>query len=237
MPAAIEALVEADIEKAMAKEGETIPDLGETWTFAQRDGSDQVVTNDWLDVDNAAGTVVSIDYDKYLEFVCKTALLKTTPAFENYGTSLEGQMNESNLSGNKETEYNHWLGWAWENDVKAGNAVGSDDTGLSFDAFMETEAGKAVSMQMKMINPMPYLVSDEGDSAPYWYVRHGMRDRDTSFAVEVALFHAIQNDSTVKNANVAIAYMQPHAGNYDVQEAYAWLDEMLAEAGVPVTEK
>ena len=61
--------------------------------------------NDWLDVDNAADTVVSIDYGKYLEFVCTTALLKTTPAFENYGTLFEARMNESNLSGNKETEY------------------------------------------------------------------------------------------------------------------------------------
>jgi hypothetical protein len=83
---------------------------------------------------------------------------------------------------------------------------------------------------MKMINPMPYLISDEGDSAPYWYVRHGIRDRDTSFAVEVALFYAIQNDPTVKDANYALAYMQPHGGNYDVQEAYGWLAEVLAQA-------
>ncbi len=227
MPGAIKALVKADVENAMAQEGETIPDLGETWTFIQRDGSKQVVANNWLDVDNAAHTVVSIDYGKYLEFVCTTAQLKTTPAFENYGTSLEGQMNESNLSGDKGTEYSHWLGWSWEHDVKAGNVVGSDDTGLSFDEFMKTVAGKAVKLQMKMINPMPYLLSKEGDSAPYWYVRYGMRDRDTSFAVEVALFYAIQSDPSVKDANCAIAYMQPHSGNYDVQEAYAWLAGVL----------
>jgi hypothetical protein len=236
MPGAIEALVQAGVEKAMAN-GETVPDLGETWTFAGRSfpggppAEDTVVTNDWLDVDNDAGTVVSIDYGKYLEFVCTTAKLKTAPAFENYGTSLQYFMNESNLSGDETTEYNHWLGWSWENDVIPDNAVGLDDTDLSFGEFMGTAAGQAVAHQMKMINPMPYLLSaEEGDSAPYWYVRHGIRDRDTSFAVEAALFYAIQNDSTVQDANYALAYMQPHGGNYDVQEAYGWLAGALAEA-------
>jgi hypothetical protein len=229
MPGAIVALVKAGVEKAMAN-GETVPDFGEDWTFKQRDGSELVVTNDWLDVDNDADTVESIDYGKYLEFVVKTAKLKTAPAFENYGTPLQYQMNESNLSGGETTVYNHWLGWSWENDVIRDNGVGWDDTLLSFDEFMGTAAGKAVAHQMKMINPMPYLLSREGDSAPYWYVRHGIRDRDTSFAVEAALFYAIQNDRTVKDANYALAYMQPHGGNYDVQEAYGWLAEVLAQA-------
>ncbi|MBC7251395.1 MAG: hypothetical protein H5T62_14060 [Anaerolineae bacterium] len=230
MPDAIVALVKADIEKAMAKEDETIPDLGETWTFTQRDGSELAVINDWLDVDNDTDTVVSIDYGKYLEFVATTAKLKTAPAFDNYGTPLQYRMNESNLAGDEMTEYSHWLEWSWENDAISDNKVGLDDTGLTFDEFMATDAGKAVMKQMKMINPMPYLTSDEGDSAPYWYVRHGMRDRDTSFAVEVALFYAIQNDPAVQDANFAIAYMQPHGGNYDVQEAYSWLAGVLAAA-------
>jgi hypothetical protein len=229
MPGAIEALVEAGVEKAMAN-GATVPDLGENWEFVQRDGSILVVPNDWLDVDNGAGTVESIDYGKYLEFVCKTAKLKTAPAFENYGTPLQYRMNESNLSGDETTEYSHWLGWSWENDIVPDNGVGMDDTGLNFEQFLQTQPGRDVIYQMEMVNPMPYLISDEGDSAPYWYVRHGIRDRDTSFAVEVALFYAIQNDSTVQDANYALAYMQPHGGNYDVQEAYGWLAGVLAAA-------
>jgi hypothetical protein len=230
MPGAIVALVKAGVEKAMVN-GEIVPDLGESWTFYDRYGNPlPPVTNDWLDVDNEADAVVSIDYGKYLEFVVKTAKLKTAPAFENFGTPLQYRMNESNLSGDETTVYNHWLGWSWENDIIPDNGVGLDDTGLTFDQFMQTKAGRAVVHQMEMINPMPYLLSDEGDSAPYWYVRHGIRDRDTSFAVEAALFYAIQNDPTVKDANYALAYMQPHGGNYDVQEAYGWLAEVLAAA-------
>ena len=52
---------------------------------------------------------------------------------------------------------------------------------------------------MDMSNPMPYLLSDaEGDSAPYWYFRHGMKDRDTSFDVPVALYYAVLNASDVE---------------------------------------
>ena len=45
---------------------------------------------------------------------------------------------------------------------------------------METEDGKALAKQMEMASPIPYLLSN-GQSAPYWYVHHGMRDRDTAF--------------------------------------------------------
>jgi hypothetical protein len=225
LPGAIQALVKAGVEKAMAN-GVTVTDLGEKWEFGASS-----MTNDWLDVDNDANSVVSIDYGKYLEFVATITPLKGAPAFDNYGTSLKGRMNESDLSGTETEEYSHWLDWSWENDNQPGNQVGLDDTKLDYDQFMATDAGKAVVAQMQMVNPMPYLISDtEGDSAPYWYVRHGMRDRDTSFAVEVALFYAIQNDPNVKDANFALAYMQPHAGDYDVQEAYAWLAGVLAAA-------
>jgi hypothetical protein len=225
MPDAIVALAKAGAEKAMAN-GETVPDLGEEWKLGAKS-----MTNDWLDVDNDANTVVSIDYGKYLEFVATITALKGVPAFDKFGTPLQGGMNESNLSGTETEEYSHWLGWSWDNDVISGNNVGLDDTNIDFDQFVATDAGKAVVEQMQMVNPMPYLISDtEGDSAPYWYVRHGMRDRDTSFAIEVALFYAIQNDPTVKDANYALAYMQPHSGDYDVQEAYAWLAGVLASA-------
>ena len=225
MPGAIEAEVKAGVEKAMAG-GETVTDLGEEWSLGAKS-----VTNEWLDVDNDTDTVVSIDYDKYLEFVVAASALKKTPAFDNFGTSLQGGMNESNLSGDETQEYSHWLGWSWENDVVSGNTVGLDDTGMDAVQFMDSEAGIALVAQMRMVNPMPYLISDaDGDSAPYWYVRNGMRDRDTSFAVQLALFRVIQNDTTVKDADCALVYMQAHAGDYDVQEAYAWLAGVLAAA-------
>ena len=92
-------------------------------------------------------------------------------------------------------------------------------------------AGKAVLKQMKMINPMPYLVSDtEGNSAPYWYFRHGMLDRDTSFAVEAALYYAVLNAHDVSNVNFELAWLKGHGGDYDVPEAYEWVAESVDNA-------
>ena len=102
---------------------------------------------------------------------------------------------------------------------------------LPGDSFIQTDAGKAVVKQMKMINPMPYLVSDtEGDSSPYWYFRHGMKDRDTSFAVPVALYYAVLNASDVSNVNFNLAWLKPHGGDYDVPEAYEWVAEAVDNA-------
>ncbi len=97
--------------------------------------------------------------------------------------------------------------------------------------YIQTAAGKAVLKQMKMINPMPYLVSDtEGNSAPYWYFRHGMLDRDTSFAVEAALYYAVLNAHDVSNVNFELAWLKGHGGDYDVPEAYEWVAEAVDNA-------
>ena len=49
--------------------------------------------------------------------------------------------------------------------------------------------------------------------------------------VAAALYDAILEDSSVKDAKFKLAWMRPHSGNYDVQEAYAWLAGVLAKAG------
>ena len=103
---------------------------------------------------------------------------------------------------------------------------GTDDTGLTWE---ENLPGSQLEEQIKLIDPIAYLVdASNGDSAPNWYARHGLRDRDTSFAVEAGLFYAIKNDPTVQDANVGLAYIEGHGGDYDVQEAYAWLAGVLA---------
>ncbi len=112
-----------------------------------------------------------------------------------------------------------------------GDGSGLDDTGKKWDAYIADPA-TTLDDQIRMVSPMTYLNSS-ADSAPYWYVRHGMVDRDTSFAVEVALYYAILKDPSVKDVNFRLAWMRPHSGNYDVQEAYAWLAGVLAKAGDP----
>lgn len=121
--------------------------------------------------------------------------------------------------------YSNFERWAWDNNNVSGDSSGIDDTGLSWAAYIH---GSELEKQIKLVSPIPYLIKHrEADCAPFWYVRHGMRDRDTSFATQVTLFYAIDNNPTVIDANYKIAYIQPHSGNYDVQEAYSWLAEVL----------
>ena len=93
---------------------------------------------------------------------------------------------------------------------------------------METEEGQALDLQLQMSSPIPYLVGDrESTVSPNWYVRHGFRDRDTAFALQAVLFRALENNESVVDPNCEFAWIQPHSGDYDVQEAYAWLDGVL----------
>ena len=113
----------------------------------------------------------------------------------------------------------------------ADNGCGRDDTGLDWNAFLETEEGQDLSLQLRMTNAIAYLNDSEGEDAgvkaPYWYVRYGMNDRDSSFAVETILRYSITNNADVENADFEFAWLKPHSGDYDVTEAYAWLDSVL----------
>ncbi len=54
-----------------------------------------------------------------------------------------------------------------------------------------------------------------------------MLDRDTSFAMQMILYYAVTNDPKVKDTNFKLPYLTGHAGNYDVQEAFKWINEKL----------
>ncbi len=218
---AITKIVEKEIEEAYVEVGPTqmAADIN---ALAYKD-------NSWYSVD--ANGKATLDYDKYLYFVVQNKALKTPPAFDNYKSVLQGQMNESNLAGTSTQEYSPFSEWAWEHNGAAGDGVGSDDVGLPWDAYVQTDAGKAVVQQMDMVDPMPYVLNAKnGDSAPYWYYRHGMIDRDTSFAVEVGLYYAILTSRSVQNVNFELAWLKPHSGNYDVPEAYEWVAEAVENA-------
>ena len=170
----------------------------------------------------------SYDYRKHLYYVALYTALKPAPSFSNLG--LYGiQMNEDNLFGSEADEYCPFNPYSWNNDAQA-NTVGKDDTGMTWDELMQTDAGRALQLETKMTCAMDYLLEGQSDAAPYWYVRHGMDDRDASWAVEATLFASIMNSPQVREHNVGFAWLKPHSGDYDVPEAYAWLKLMLEKS-------
>lgn len=218
---AITAMVEKEIEEAYVEVGQTQM-LSDTNALAYPDSS-------WYSIDGSGNATLNLG--DYLYFIVRNQTLKTPPAFDNYKTPLQAAMNESNLAGTPAQEYSHFTEWGWNHNNAPGDGIGLDDTGLMWGEYILTDAGKAVVKQMDMVNPMPYLVSNtNGDSAPYWYYRHGMRDRDTSFAVEVALYYAVLNARDVRHANFELAWLKGHSGDYDVPEAYEWVAEAVDNA-------
>lgn len=188
-------------------------------------------SDDWSDFlefdENGLPTIT--DYEQYLYFVSRNQPLKVTPAFSNVGLG-NAQQNEDNLYGSEDSAYCPFTRYSWDND-KAENGYGLDETGLTWDEYLATEEGQELTEQLQMSSPIPYLRSEEnGDSAPYWYVRHGMRDRDTSFALQTVLYYSLKNDDSIKDIDFLLPWLEPHSGDYDVQRAYTWLADVLAEA-------
>ena len=183
---------------------------------------------DWLNLQEDGS--YDFDYDELLYFVARNTALKVACAFSNAGMGIASasNQNEDSLFGTAAQPYSAFEFYSWNHDATAGNGVGPDDTGLDWDAFLETEDGQAQLLQMQMASPIPYLTGANGDSAPHWYVRHGMADRDTSFALQTILRYAISNADDVEDLNFEFAWLLHHDGDYDVQEAYAWLDGILA---------
>lgn len=181
------------------------------------------VNNGWL-VFNEDGSY-EYDLDKHLYYVAKYTTLKPAPAFSNKGLFVTF-MNEDSLFGTTDVPYCPFNEYSWNND-KESNRVGKDETGLSWDEYLQTEAGREVALQIKMTSAIDYLLEGTSDIAPYWYLRHGMDDRDTSFAVEALLFNAVRNNPKITGSNVGFAWLMPHSGDYDVPEAYSWLKSIL----------
>ena len=181
------------------------------------------VNNGWV-VFNADGTF-TYDLDKHLAYLARYTTLKVAPAFSNTGLYGNAQ-SEDTLFGSETDPYSPFNAWSWDHDAQT-NQVGRDDTGLSWEDFLQTEDGRRLALQVKMASAIDYLIEGKSDTAPFWYVRHGMDDRDTSFAVEATLFAAVKNSAKVTDANVGFAWLRPHSGDYDVPEAYTWLKDIL----------
>ncbi len=181
--------------------------------------------NGWLTF-NEDGSY-SYNLDKHLYYVARYTALKVAPSFSNIGL-YENRMNEDNLFGTREQEYAPFNAWSWIHDARKNN-VGLDDTGLTWDEYLKTPEGQALAKQLKMTCAMDYILENKADIAPYWYVRHGMDDRDNSFAVEATLFLSVRTSPAVKAHNVGFAWLKPHSGDYDVPEAYSWLKVVLSQ--------
>lgn len=86
-----------------------------------------------------------------------------------------------------------------------------------------TLAGPAV---VRLLNPVAYI--GKADTAPHWRIRHGAYDRDTSLAIPVILALTLQNNGY--SVDFSLPWGLPHSGDYDLNELFAWIDMVCADA-------
>lgn len=225
---AIAAEVIAEVERHLAAGG-TVPARGQPFDIVipQMFGRKMKVerVNNWVSV--ADGKVTDFDLDAFLGFVAAVTPLKPVPAFDRtHNTGNAGIDGENTLFGRADQAWSNFTPFGWAANDVAGDGSGEDDTGAGWAAWTSAD-GAVLAGQLRLINPLTYLGTG-AHAAPHWYVRHGMIDRDTSFAVEIALSRAIAGDADVVDVNFALPWMTPHSGDYDVQEAYGWLAGVLS---------
>lgn len=76
---------------------------------------------------------------------------------------------------------------------------------------------------IKQMNPLHYI-SDK--TAPqHWRIRVGTADRDTSHAIAVILASKLADSG--KTVDLAMPWQVPHSGDYDLDELFAWMDNVV----------
>ena len=206
--------------------------------------------NDFIDVD-ASGTVNSFSLSNYLKFVAKQARLKAVPSFDQIGqtpalaatptadttkagATIYGNYSggESNLFGTAAQVYSNFTEYAWNNN-NGGDAINAKQSDVGLKNTGNTWANNPQQAyllnQYKMINALAYIGKTDGIT-PNWRIRVGARDRDTSFTVAYNMSRALKADAKVQDVDFALHWDQGHAGNYDVLDAFKWIDQKLAAA-------
>lgn len=240
LPGLITAELREEIERQIAQ-GTPVPQLGENFTVVKLPTTQsEAVVNDWLTLRGTGRTaiVAHIDEQKFLRFQATNLTinppttarrLKPVPSFDPVGVTdlapwaLSG---ESNLFGNEHYPYANFTEWSWNNNAVKGDGSGQDDTGQTWAEHLAAEP--RLARQLRLVNPLDQLRAPGSQPAPYWYVRHGMLDRDTALAMQLLLKHALMSDSRVRALSFKLPYLLGHTGYADLQESFDWIQARLA---------
>ena len=123
-----------------------------------------------------------------------TSRQKTAPAFDK----LDLTSPENNEFGNK-----HFTEFAYNNSTASNPSM-------------------ADSAIIKAMNPLNYIGS--ANTAQYWRIRHGTKDRDTVLAIPAILALKLsENGCTV---DFTSPWNVEHRGDYDLDELFSWIDSI-----------
>ena len=122
--------------------------------------------------------VIDVDLDKYLNYIASVTELKTPPAFDQMGVIIPTPSPENKVFGDAEGNPNNFTDFSYEHREHNPN-----DT-------LPAE----LAQRVYLMNPMNFIGDNVSvDNAPKWFIRHGAKDRDTSFLVPINLATKLKN--------------------------------------------
>ena len=167
---------------------------------AQAKGTD-LSKHTYLVRDNKTGAIKDINWEAYNQFVSRS---KAPGAFD----SRSNDSGENSLFGTSATDNNHFT-----------ITAALHDTTPNQDVYVEN--AKIVTM----MNPMNYLGSPAATNARYYRIRYGTADSNTSVAIPLIVGTRAQNLGY--NVDMATPFGVDHSGDYDLDELFNWMDNIV----------
>ncbi len=160
--------------------------------------------------------IVDLDMPTYLSYVASSQPLKTAPAFDT-----------KDVCGQKASGENEEFGDAAGSSVNftaySQQRVLQECDGLPMSDSLQA----AIARNVRLMNPMYYIGDSRTTVAPHWYIRHGARDRDTSFPVPLNLALKLQNEGY--DVNFLLSWNRPHSGDYALDELFEWIKQITTK--------
>lgn len=138
-----------------------------------------------------------IDFDKFVKTMKRS---KIPPAFD----ALDLSAPENELFGDKAVEKKYFTDFSYSHS--------------KIQSILAPEA------TIKQLNPMYYIGQKGVNNAPYWRLRHGTNDKDTSLAVSAMLALLLENNNL--NLNYYLPWERSHSGDYDLPELFEWMKDI-----------
>ncbi|MCH5247326.1 MAG: carboxylesterase family protein [Muribaculaceae bacterium] len=156
--------------------------------------------------------VISFDLDRYLKYIVEERPLKTPPAFDSWGVLHKGASPENKLFGDSLGEPANFTEFSLRKHL--------DDP--------EATLSENMDLRNRMMNPMGFIGTYHSNVAQYWYIRHGAKDRDTSFLVPLNLATLLRNQNY--DVDFFIPWGRSHSGDYNLGDLFEWINTVNEKA-------
>ena len=78
--------------------------------------------------------------------------------------------------------------------------------------------------RVALMNPMNFIRESDKGIAAHWYIRHGAKDRDTSFLVPLNLATRLRNAGY--DVDFALPWNRPHSGDHNLDDLSRWIEQV-----------